>query len=253
MSESTTMQMFDALSDAVTGRMMSVEMADAISARLIESSPSGVKPSGDDDPEMKDYYDFSKGRRGPVVVDRPDKMIAKPAPPIKRYRCLLCGRDKFTAKEPHNCTGGFRKHGIEWEEVNPAPPSPSGMFAKGDAPGEEERKEMLEVIDNKISVLVSHYGWLRLGDLKRNEQGNPINREYETLNKIRALILQPNVTVSRKDVLSWASEALSDIARNHSDVAFGSEDTRPIRAAMTGLLRDIGVNVKDEEKDNGSK
>jgi len=43
----------------------------------------------DDDPEMKDYYDFSKGRRGPVVVDRPDKMIAKPAPPAET-QCPAC-------------------------------------------------------------------------------------------------------------------------------------------------------------------
>ena len=31
-----------------------------------------------------------------------------------RYRCLLCGRDKFTRKSPHNCTGGFRRRNIKW-------------------------------------------------------------------------------------------------------------------------------------------
>lgn len=35
----------------------------------------------------------------------------------KRYKCLLCGRDKFTAKQPHNCVGGFRKRKILWEEI----------------------------------------------------------------------------------------------------------------------------------------
>lgn len=35
----------------------------------------------------------------------------------KRYRCLLCGRSKFTRKSPHNCVGGFRKRGLKWEEI----------------------------------------------------------------------------------------------------------------------------------------
>lgn len=30
------------------------------------------------------------------------------------YKCLLCGRDSFTAKQPHNCVGGFRKRNIKW-------------------------------------------------------------------------------------------------------------------------------------------
>jgi len=34
-----------------------------------------------------------------------------------RYRCLLCGRDKFTRKIPHNCNGGFRKRNIQWEPI----------------------------------------------------------------------------------------------------------------------------------------
>lgn len=34
-----------------------------------------------------------------------------------RYRCLLCGRDKFTRKSPHNCKGGFRKRNIKWEPI----------------------------------------------------------------------------------------------------------------------------------------
>lgn len=34
-----------------------------------------------------------------------------------RYRCLLCGRDKFTRKSPHNCKGGFRKRNIQWQPI----------------------------------------------------------------------------------------------------------------------------------------
>ena len=34
-----------------------------------------------------------------------------------RYRCLLCGRDKFTRKTPHHCLGGFRRRNIKWEEI----------------------------------------------------------------------------------------------------------------------------------------
>jgi hypothetical protein len=34
-----------------------------------------------------------------------------------RYKCLLCGRDKFTSKSAHNCVGGFRKRKIQWEVV----------------------------------------------------------------------------------------------------------------------------------------
>ncbi len=30
------------------------------------------------------------------------------------YKCLLCGRDKFTSKSPHKCRGGFRKRGLKW-------------------------------------------------------------------------------------------------------------------------------------------
>ena len=30
------------------------------------------------------------------------------------YKCLLCGRDKFTHKSPHKCIGGFRKRKLKW-------------------------------------------------------------------------------------------------------------------------------------------
>jgi rubrerythrin len=37
-----------------------------------------------------------------------------------KYRCLLCGRDKFTKKSPHKCIDGYRKHNLIFEEINPA-------------------------------------------------------------------------------------------------------------------------------------
>lgn len=40
-------------------------------------------------------------------------------PKLIRYKCLLCGRDKFTRKSPHNCNSGFRKHKIQWEIIQP--------------------------------------------------------------------------------------------------------------------------------------
>lgn len=37
--------------------------------------------------------------------------------PKHRYKCLLCGRDKFTQKIPHKCLNGYRKRHIVWEEI----------------------------------------------------------------------------------------------------------------------------------------
>ena len=34
-----------------------------------------------------------------------------------RYKCLLCGRDKFTQKTSHYCVGGYRKHKIKWQPI----------------------------------------------------------------------------------------------------------------------------------------
>jgi len=34
-----------------------------------------------------------------------------------KWKCLLCGRHKFTHKSPHNCVGGFRKRKIIWQQV----------------------------------------------------------------------------------------------------------------------------------------
>lgn len=34
-----------------------------------------------------------------------------------KYKCLLCGRNKFTRKQPHKCNGQNRKRGLKWEKV----------------------------------------------------------------------------------------------------------------------------------------
>jgi len=34
-----------------------------------------------------------------------------------RWKCMLCGRDRFDRKQPHKCVGGFRKRRIVWKEV----------------------------------------------------------------------------------------------------------------------------------------
>ena len=38
---------------------------------------------------------------------------------IGRWKCMLCGRDKFTHKSPHKCVGGYRKRndGIIYNEM----------------------------------------------------------------------------------------------------------------------------------------
>lgn len=34
-----------------------------------------------------------------------------------RYKCLLCGRDQFNRKQPHNCNGQRRRKGLKWEAI----------------------------------------------------------------------------------------------------------------------------------------
>jgi len=34
------------------------------------------------------------------------------------WKCLLCGRDKFTHKTPHKCVGGYRKRNIIWQKLS---------------------------------------------------------------------------------------------------------------------------------------
>jgi hypothetical protein len=34
-----------------------------------------------------------------------------------RYKCPICGRDKFTQPTPHKCKGGFRKRNINFQII----------------------------------------------------------------------------------------------------------------------------------------
>ena len=34
-----------------------------------------------------------------------------------KYKCLLCGRDNFDRKSPHQCNTGMRKRNIEWKII----------------------------------------------------------------------------------------------------------------------------------------
>jgi len=36
---------------------------------------------------------------------------------IVRWKCLLCGRDRFIRREPHKCNNTYRKHGIKWQPI----------------------------------------------------------------------------------------------------------------------------------------
>lgn len=36
----------------------------------------------------------------------------------KRFKCMLCGRDKFTSKTPHRCGSNFRKRNIIWQDIS---------------------------------------------------------------------------------------------------------------------------------------
>jgi hypothetical protein len=36
---------------------------------------------------------------------------------VGRFKCLLCGRDSFTSKQPHICMGGYRARKILWKEI----------------------------------------------------------------------------------------------------------------------------------------
>jgi len=96
MSEPTKEEMFNALADAVTGRMMSREMADAISDRLIESS----------------------GEKAGESERKPDPNVIPPKPVIV-YEGFGAPSKKRQAKDQAE----LDKH---WAETFPAPsPGPS--------------------------------------------------------------------------------------------------------------------------------
>ena len=45
------------------------------------------------------------------------QMLQKDNSHTGKWKCMLCGRDKFTHKRAHKCTGGFRKRNIIWKEI----------------------------------------------------------------------------------------------------------------------------------------
>ena len=197
----------------------------------------------------------------------------RPAPPASNKDPRTLGKDIADLLDSR-MEEGIRAESEFRASRKPAPPA-----------GEEERKEMVAYIDNLQangkdldlgmgeeikSILLAPAPDITIGEpiqivfdgppahesgrfVEVEQGGKGINfgewkqREDGYWVLELPLILQPKPTVSRKDVLSWASEALSNIARNHSDVSFGSEDMRPIRAAMTGLLRDLGITIEEEK------
>jgi len=50
------------------------------------------------------------------IVNQYEKQF-KPQPPKANWKCMICGRDKFTHKSPHKCIGGYRKRNIIWQEI----------------------------------------------------------------------------------------------------------------------------------------
>lgn len=65
--------------------------------------------------EYAERYHISKVKENELLHSVGERNLQEP--PKAKYRCLLCGRDKFTRKSPHNCSGGFRKRKIKWELI----------------------------------------------------------------------------------------------------------------------------------------
>lgn len=73
------------------------------------------------------YYPNKKQRKhedGLKIKDKEGFLIEK-SDGIKndeknkiRYKCLLCGRDKFAKPGPHTCGKQYRKRGLKWEKVS---------------------------------------------------------------------------------------------------------------------------------------
>ena len=56
---------------------------------------------------LEDYYEYKvKKLNKPAVIHSGN------------WKCLLCGRDKFTHKTPHKCVGGYRKRNIIWQKLS---------------------------------------------------------------------------------------------------------------------------------------
>lgn len=52
------------------------------------------------------------------IVNQYEKQLTQLTPaPKGKWKCMICGRDKFTHKSPHKCIGGYRKRKIIWQEI----------------------------------------------------------------------------------------------------------------------------------------
>jgi hypothetical protein len=51
----------------------------------------------------------------PVAIFEEKDVLSHKTGDSIRYKCELCGRDKFTQKTPHKCKGGYRKRGLKWK------------------------------------------------------------------------------------------------------------------------------------------
>jgi len=140
-----------------------------------------------------------------------EKLIAelKPAPPAQTTDGTL------TFKMPQATT---------------TPPSPSGMFAKGDAPGEEERREGGAQDDSAPHKELSNehaqkaMAWLAQAACPWIKP----SIDQENRERIRALILaQPKATVSREWIPMWA------VKREDGTIAQAYENDRKESAEET--------------------
>lgn len=58
-------------------------------------------------------------RKNKQIKELETKLFALPAVIHSgNWKCLLCGRDKFTHKTPHKCVGGYRKRNIIWQKLS---------------------------------------------------------------------------------------------------------------------------------------
>jgi hypothetical protein len=62
------------------------------------------------------YYGFILGMQKALILPAVVKPL-KEKREAGSYKCLLCGRYKFTHKQPHKCLGGFRKRKIPWQKL----------------------------------------------------------------------------------------------------------------------------------------
>lgn len=65
----------------------------------------------------RSYKDYIKGYEDAHALCSPKLKRITTTSESGLYRCLLCGRDKFTRKSPHKCIDGFRKHNLVFQKI----------------------------------------------------------------------------------------------------------------------------------------